>query len=137
MDGDNDAQQVIEHPNNSANADTENITEEVVGISEDGLNRGREDADISDQEESGEGTESDFEFLPEDKPDSDSEPDLSHDKDEIDTEGTLDNTVQSNSSLAKAFLEKAWSHLYDCKQEENMESGGELVFNLKQMAGCD
>jgi hypothetical protein len=132
---DSDAQQVIEHSNNSANADTESITEEVVGISEDGLSRGREDADISDQEEGGEGTESDFDFVSEDafEIDSDSEPDLSLDNDEMDTEDDLDDTTQSNSSVAKAFLEKTWSHLCDC-EEENTEPGGELVFNLKQMA---
>jgi hypothetical protein len=128
---------VIEHLNNSANADTEGITEEVVsiteegiGISEDGLSRGRKDGDISDQEEGDGGTESDFEFLSDAfETDSDSEPDLSLDNDEIDT-GGLDDTVQSNSSLAKAFLEKTWSYLCDCKKEENTDLAGELVFSL-------
>ena len=134
--GESDAQQVIEHPNNSANADIESITEEVVGISEDGLSREPEDGGINDQEDGGERTDSDFEFLSEDafETDSDSEPHLSLDNDEIDTEGSLDDTIQSNSSLAKAFLEKTWSHLCDCKKEENTDSGGQPVFSLKQMA---
>jgi hypothetical protein len=107
------------------------ITEEGIGISKNGLSRGRKDRDISDQEEGDGGTESDFEFLLDAfKTDLDSEPDLSLDNDEIDTEEGLDNTVQSNSSLVKAFLEKTWGYLCDYKKEENTDLARELVFSL-------
>ena len=136
IDGDSDVLQVIEQPTNSAITDVESITVEVVSITEGGLSRPQQDGNTSGQEEGDQERDSDFEFVSEDvETDSDSEPDLSLDEERVGIEDILDDTIQSNSSLAKAFLENTWNHLCNCENEENAsESGGEPVFSLKQMA---
>lgn len=143
MGGDGAGQQVIEKPTDSMSTDVEDITvevdvisDEIVGITEGGLDRPQQDGNTSGQEGSDQEGDSDFEFVAEDDDtDSDSEPDLSLDEEKVGVEDVLDDTVQSNSSLAKAFLENTWNRLCDCENEENSsESGGERVFSLKQMA---
>lgn len=134
VDRDSDAQQVIKHLNNSATADIDSIAIRVVNRLEGGLSRGQQDRNTSGQEVSNQERDYDFEFESEYvETDSDSQLDLSLDNNKIDTEESLDDTVQLSSSSAKAFLEKTWSHLCDCK-EENTESAGELVLSIKEIA---
>jgi hypothetical protein len=60
--------------------------------------------------------------------DLDFETDLSPGEETAGIEVSLDDTIQSNSSLAKNFLENTWSRLCDCENEENPpESDGEYI----------
>lgn len=66
--------------------------------------------------------------------DLDSDTDLSPDEETAGVEAILNYTIQSNSFLARNFLENTWSRLYDCENEENLpESDGERVFNLDKV----
>jgi hypothetical protein len=90
------------------NVDMEDTSVKVTSMHEDGLNGPREGGPSSEQEQGGEGKESDFKLLPKDavNTDSDSEPDLPPDNDEdIDSGDVLRDTAELNVSLARKFLE--------------------------------
>lgn len=136
LDGDSNVDQAIEQPTSLVNTDVEGVPDEITGNGERILSRPQQDGNEGGREEGDQEADSDFEFVADGvETDSDSEPELSPEEETVEVEVTLDNTIQSNSSLAKNFLENTWSHLCDCENEKNPpESDGERVFNLKQMA---
>ncbi|KFY66151.1 hypothetical protein V497_01104 [Pseudogymnoascus sp. VKM F-4516 (FW-969)] len=132
LDGDSNVDQSIEQPTSLVNTNVKDVSDEITGSGEGIPSRPQQDGNASGQEEG----DSDFDFVAEDaETDSDSETDLSPGEESAGIEVSLDDTIQTNSSLAKTFLENTWSRLCDCENEENPpESDGERVFNLKQMA---
>ena len=136
LDGDSNGDQAIEQPASLVNADVEDASDEITGAGEGIQSRPQQDGNTSGQEDGDQEADSDFEFVADDvETDSDSEPDLSHEDETVGIEVILYDTIQSDSSVAKEFLENTWSRLCDCVNEETPpKSGVERVFNLKQMA---
>lgn len=134
LDGDSNVDQAIEQPTSLVNTDVEGVPDEITGNGE--LSRPQQDGNGSGREEGDQEADYDFEFVADSvETDSDSEPELSPEEETVEIEVILDDTIQSNSSVAKDFLENTWSRLCDCENEENSpRSSGESVFNLKQMA---
>ena len=141
LSGDIEIQQAVGHPDgNLQNTDINGTIAESVGVPEDGLAEGRKEKEGNDQEEEWD-KDSDSEFLLDESIDmmedldSDLESDLLPDNDEnLSSVDVSKDTAAANGLSAKEFLEKTWSHLCDCKEEEPLESAREVVFGLNEMA---
>jgi hypothetical protein len=106
LDGDSNGDQAIEQPASLVNADVEDASDEITGAGEGIQSRPQQDGNTSGQEDGDQEADFDFEFVVDDvETDSDSEPDLSHEDGTVGIEVIIDDTIQSDSSVAKEFLE--------------------------------
>ncbi|KAL5344780.1 hypothetical protein ACLOAV_010177 [Pseudogymnoascus australis] len=126
LDGNSNVDQSIEQPASLVNTNVKDLSDEITGNGEGILSRPQQDGNASGQEEG----DSDFEFVAEDvETDSNSETDLSPDEETAGIEVSIEDIIQTNSSVAKDFLENTWSRLCDCEKEENPQNRTESVYS--------
>lgn len=91
---------------------------------------------VANQGEEHNGAHCDIEILPDEDLESESEPeaDRSDAQYKSDSNGEQNNTSGSNVSRAKHFLERTWSCLCDCEQQESIRSDVNASLDLSQMA---